>query len=40
LSCCSLNKKNQTFKLKIDDIRIKPSFEIFSKIDILRLGWK
>jgi hypothetical protein len=35
LGCCSLNKK-QTFELKIEHIRIKLSFKIFSKIDILR----
>jgi hypothetical protein len=37
LCCCSLNKK-QTFELKIEEIGIKPSFGIFSKIDILRFG--
>jgi hypothetical protein len=31
LSCYSLNKK-QIFELKIDEIRIKPSFGIFSKM--------
>jgi hypothetical protein len=28
----------QTFELKIEEIRIKPRFGIFSKIDILRFG--
>jgi hypothetical protein len=31
LGCCSLNKK-QTFELKIEEIRIKSSFEIFLKM--------
>jgi hypothetical protein len=38
LGYCCLNKKIQTFELKIEEIRIKPSFGIFSKIDILRFG--
>jgi hypothetical protein len=29
LGCCNLNKKNQTFELKTEEIRIKPSFGIF-----------
>jgi hypothetical protein len=37
LCCCSLNKK-QTFELKIEEIGIKPSFRIFSKIDMLRFS--
>jgi hypothetical protein len=40
LGCCNLNKKNQTFELKTEEIRIKQSFGIFSKLDILRFGWK
>jgi hypothetical protein len=28
LGCCNLNKK-QTFELKIEEIKIKPSFGIF-----------
>jgi hypothetical protein len=31
LHCYSLNKKFQTFELKTEEIRIKPSFGIFSK---------
>jgi hypothetical protein len=31
LRCYSLNKKFQTFELKTEEIRIKPSFGIFSK---------
>jgi hypothetical protein len=31
LSCYNLNKK-QTFDLKSEEIRTKPSFEIFSKM--------
>jgi hypothetical protein len=40
LSCCSLNKKIRTFEWKTKEIWIKPSFGIFSKIDILLFGWK
>jgi hypothetical protein len=38
LGCCSLNKKIKTFELKTEEIRIKPSFDFFSKIDNLRFG--
>jgi hypothetical protein len=38
LDYCNLNKKIQTFELKIEEIRIKSIFVIFSKIDILRFG--
>jgi hypothetical protein len=37
LGYCSLNK-NQTFELTTEEIRIKPSFRILSKIDILCFG--
>jgi hypothetical protein len=39
LSCCSLNKK-PNFWIKTEEIRIETSFEILSKIDILRFDWK
>jgi hypothetical protein len=32
------SKKCKLFELKIEDIRIKPSFRIFLKIDVLRFG--
>jgi hypothetical protein len=32
--------KNQTFELKIEEIRIKQNFGIFSKINTLRFGCK
>jgi hypothetical protein len=38
LDYCNLNKKNQTFELKIEETRIKSIFVIFSKINILRFG--
>jgi hypothetical protein len=39
LGCCSLNKINfKLFELETKEIRMKQSFGIFSKIDILRFG--
>jgi hypothetical protein len=35
LCCCSLNHFFQTVELKAEEIKIKPSFGIFSNIDIL-----
>jgi hypothetical protein len=39
LGCCDLNKKSN-FWIKIEEIRIKQNFGIFSKINTLRFGCK